>query len=389
VKPGDKIIGYETTPVQKVTSVLEVTHGLHEPDGGNECISFKVVEQLAEPRSLQDLRKQPALANCGPLLGNHLGNLFQITKADYEAILAKGPLRLVDLPDEPELEEFSIKEALEKVFVGEADFRGWLKQWALGKNLILQGPPGVGKTFVARTLAYALMQVKDPRRVAMVQFHQSYGYEEFVQGYRPGTKNFELRNGTFYDFCIKAKESPKDQPFVFVIDEINRGNMSRIFGELLMLTEPDKRGEGHALRLAYQGEGQSFFVPENVYLLGLMNTADRSLAVVDYALRRRFRFATLQPAFNSTAFREHLADSCDDDLAQQIILRVGRLNEAIAKDVANLGPGFCIGHSYFCQITSILDYREVIHYQIAPLLREYWFDAPKKAEDWIEDLLGL
>jgi hypothetical protein len=297
-----------------------------------------------------------------------------------------------DDPGEVEVEvdnEYSIEDALDGLFLDETVFREWLQQWKDGKNLILQGPPGVGKTFMARRLAYSIMGVRDPKRVAMVQFHQSYGYEDFVQGYRPGVDRFELRNGTFYEFCLKAKESPRDQPFVFIIDEINRGNLSRILGELLMLIEPDKRGETHALRLAYQAEGQTFFVPENVYILGMMNTADRSLAVVDYALRRRFRFVSLLPAFASPQFREHLMESCGVDVMERILARIGRLNEAIAKDTSNLGPGFCVGHSYFTQIKSMDDYLEVIRFQIAPLLREYWFDAPKKAEEWVQSLSGL
>ncbi len=156
-----------------------------------------------------------------------------------------------------------------------------------------------------------------------------------------------------------------------------------------MLIEVDKRGEENALRLAYQEEGQSFFVPENVYLLGMMNTADRSLAVVDYALRRRFRFATLEPAFERVSFRDYLSEVCGEDLADRIILRVRRLNEEIAKDTANLGPGFCLGHSYFCRVQNAEDYREVIRFQIEPLLREYWFDQPRKADDRIQDLLSL
>lgn len=292
-------------------------------------------------------------------------------------------------------EVYTIEDALDGLFVEEANFSEWLKQWKIGKNLIIQGAPGVGKTFVARRLAYALMQEEDPQRVAFVQFHQSYGYEDFVQGIKPVrvkegelTKTvFDLRNGVFYEFCIQAKGDPR--PRVFIIDEINRGNLSRILGELLMLIEVDKRGEEHALRLAYQEEGQSFFVPDNVYILGMMNTADRSLAVVDYALRRRFRFATLEPAFERESFREHLSEVCGEELADRIILRLRRLNEDIAKDTANLGPGFCLGHSYFCRVQNVEDYREVIRFQIAPLLREYWFDQPRKADDRIQELLSI
>ena len=387
VEPGDLVIGYETTPVQKVTTLLEITQGIHEEIGEGECIRFKIVRHLDQPRSLHKLREIPALVDCEPANGKRQGSLFQLTKAEYEAILAEAPVDDVEVP-EPPVQEYTIEDAMDGLFVEESTFREWLKQWKDGKNLILQGAPGVGKTFVARRLAYALMQEEaPPQRVTLVQFHQSYGYEDFVQGYRPGARGFELRNGVFYEFCQQAKRDPRTH--VFIVDEINRGNLSRIFGEILMLIEDDKRGEEHALRLAYQEEGQSFFVPENVYLLGLMNTADRSLAVVDYALRRRFRFATLVPAFESTAFREHLSEVCGDDLADRIILRLQRLNEDIAKDTANLGPGFCVGHSYFCRVQTVEDYRAVIRFQVAPLLREYWFDQPRKVEDRIQELLSL
>ena len=395
-KPGDLVIGYETTPVQKVTSLLEITQGVHEEVGEGECIRLKIVEQLDEFHSLQELRDIPALADCDPVKGERRGSLFQLTKAEYDAILGKSLIEDVEVPEPEQVKEvYTIEDALDGLFLEEATFRDWHRQWKIGKNLILQGAPGVGKTYVARRMAYALMQEEDPQRVAIVQFHQSYGYEDFVQGIKPVRVKegeltrtvFDLRNGVFYEFCQLAKRDPR--PHVFIIDEINRGNLSRILGELLMLIEVDKRGEEHALRLAYQEEGQSFFVPENVYILGMMNTADRSLAVVDYALRRRFRFATIEPAFENATFREYLSEVCGEDLADRIILRLRRLNEDIAKDTTNLGPGFCLGHSYFCRVQNAEEYREVIRFQIAPLLREYWFDQSRKADERIQELLSL
>lgn len=385
-KPGDLVIGYETSPVRKVVSLLTVVEGLHQHEG-QEKVRFKVTKHFDEPRTLAELQAVPTLADCEPVHGLHQGSLFQITRAEYEAIVTKAPAE-APAAGEPEsiYDPYTVEDALDGLFIDEATFKSWLTQWRARKNLILQGPPGVGKTFVARRLASALIGTEDPSRVTMVQFHQSYGYEDFVQGYRPVSSGFELKNGIFYDFCLRARQSPKDQPFVFIIDEINRGNVSRIFGELLMLIEPDKRGEGHSLRLAYQMDGQSFFVPENVYILGMMNTADRSLAVVDYALRRRFSFATLEPALASPAFQEHLAGTCGPELAASITKRVNSLNDEIAKDLTNLGPGFCIGHSFLCRIQTAEDFADVIHYQIAPLVREYWFDKPKHADALIKAL---
>ena len=222
----------------------------------------------------------------------------------------------------------------------------------------------------------------------MVQFHQSYAYEDFVQGWRPTeTGGFTLRNGVFFEFCKRAEQQP-DIPFVFIIDEINRGNLSRIFGELLMLIEADKRGPEHAIALTYGATGERFSVPDNVYLLGLMNTADRSLAIVDYALRRRFAFETLKPAYDTREFREYLLEAeVDKDLVDRIVRNLSALNKRI-RDDKDLGPGFEIGHSYFVPEESADEqwYLGIVNAQIAPLLREYWFDRPEQVNKLVEDM---
>ncbi len=260
-------------------------------------------------------------------------------------------------------------------------------------NLILQGPPGVGKTYIARRLAWLLMEEQDDHRVAMVQFHQSFGYEDFVQGFRPRHDGlgFSRQDGSFLDFCHRAAADP-GRKWVFIIDEINRGNISKILGELLMLIEHDKRESRYALRLALQREDEPrFWVPRNVHIIGLMNTADRSLAVIDHALRRRFAFVDLVPAFGSVELTAWLGRSWEAEVAQHLVDRIQELNALIAAD-ADLGVGYCIGHSHFCDVAvaglqSADDYRQVIETDIAPLLREYWFDRPKVAAERIMRLL--
>ena len=283
---------------------------------------------------------------------------------------------------------YDITAALTDLFVEETQFRRILDSIALRKNLILQGPPGVGKTFIARRIAWCLIGRKDSDSIEMVQFHQSYAYEDFVQGWRPTeTGGFTLRGGVFFEFCKRAKQQP-DTPFVFIIDEINRGNLSRIFGELLMLIEADKRGPEHAIALTYGAPGERFSVPGNVHLLGLMNTADRSLAIVDYALRRRFAFETLKPAYGTGKFREYLLEAeVDKDLVDRIERNLSVLNERI-RDDKDLGPGFQIGHSYFVPEGSADEqwYLSIVDTQIAPLLREYWFDRPEQVDKLVEDL---
>ncbi|MCK5848056.1 MAG: AAA family ATPase, partial [Caldisericia bacterium] len=249
------------------------------------------------------------------------------------------------------------------------------------QNLILQGAPGVGKTFAAKRLAYSMMGEKDDNFIEFIQFHQNYSYEDFIMGYKPKDEGFELQNGVFYRFCQKAAEMP-DKDFFFIIDEINRGNLSKIFGELLMLIEKDYRGTESTI--AYSGK--SFLVPKNLYIIGMMNTADRSLAMIDYALRRRFSFFEMEPGFNSGGFKKYQA-SFDNKTLDSLINHINKLNEAISSD-ESLGKGFCIGHSYFCNQENCTRARmiEIVEYDVLPMLREYWFDDSKKLSHWENSL---
>ena len=306
-------------------------------------------------------------------------------------IAGDNDIEIIEPGEEKIYESYLEADFLTDVFMEPSQYEIIINLLEMKKNLILQGAPGVGKTFTARRLAYSMIGTKDSSRVLMVQFHQSYSYEDFIMGFRPTKDGFELTPGPFYQFCKKAQDD-MERGYFFIIDEINRGNLSKIFGELLMLIENDKRGE--KLRLLYSNE--LFSVPKNVYIIGLMNTADRSLAILDYALRRRFAFYEIVPAFDSDGFQDIIERSKHDtyDKFVTLIECIKELNETISND-ESLGEGFRIGHSYFCPYEEMTDeeitvewLHSIVDYEVLPLLKEYWFDEKTKIESWTEKLHG-
>ena len=318
----------------------------------------------------------------------------------YLQIIADLPLPPDGDDDPTDPETYTIKDMLEDgVFFDPHELQRIYDRFADKQNLILQGPPGVGKTFISEGLAYSLIGEEARKRVRHVQFHQSYSYEDFVQGFRPATNEsddlvFRLKDGSFKTLCNEAREAP-DKRFVMIIDEINRGNLSRVFGELLSLIEKDKRGDDFKIRLA---SGNDFSVPENVYILGMMNLADRSLAGMDYAMRRRFAFVTLKPQFGESVFKDWLTNKgVPEWMVSQINDRMSALNDAIRND-ESLGRNFAVGHSYFCDVPSETSdwnrsdwdrwYENIIETEIRPLLEEYWFDNLEKADTQISALLN-
>lgn len=295
---------------------------------------------------------------------------------------------------ENQLEEYNKEKFLSEVYMDKDKYISLLSLLEHKKNIILQGAPGVGKTFAAKRLAYSILGCIDDSKIKFVQFHQNYTYEDFIMGYKPDGNGFELKKGIFYEFC-KTAENDRNHKYFFIIDEINRGNMSKIFGELLMAIENDYRDK--PVVLAYNGK--DFFVPSNLYIIGMMNTADRSLAMIDYALRRRFSFVEMEPAFASESFKKYQA-SLTSQAFDNIINLIIKLNDDI-KDDASLGSGFRIGHSYLCNLVPVGNttdnktectdqvISEIIEYDIIPTISEYWFDNESKSNEWKEKLRGV
>lgn len=323
-------------------------------------------------------------------LGKDAGHeyIYKIRPELYNALLE------IDLSDISEffkeddtsfLEKYDKEKFLSEVYITNEKYQTCVSRLKHKKNIILQGAPGVGKTFAAKRLAWSIMNVKDNSRIEFVQFHQNYSYEDFIMGYKPFNNGFKLEEGIFYKFCMKAKKDPT-QDYFFIIDEINRGNMSKIFGELLMLIENDYRET--EITLAYNQK--PFCIPKNLYIIGMMNTADRSLAMIDYALRRRFSFIEMSPGFDSDGFKSYQS-KVNNLVFDRLIGRIKALNADIEND-PSLGKGFCIGHSYFCNFEENCSddlLKEVVEFEIIPMLEEYWFDEVIKAQNWSNDLRGV
>lgn len=375
-KVGDIVIGYESNPVKQIVAIARVSAKQ------DDKVFFKKIEGLTSPIDYTVLKDCPELKNM-EYFHNPQGSLFKLTRDEYDFILdmirEANPVVSTTSTD-----DYTKSKFLKDVYMTEERYETLVSVLCNKKNIILQGAPGVGKTFAAKRLAWSIIGKKDDSYIEFVQFHQNYSYEDFMMGYKPDEDGFKLKHGIFYRFCQKAANQP-DKKFFFIIDEINRGNMSKIFGELLMLIEKEYRGT--KVTLAYNG--LLFSVPENIYIIGIMNTADRSLAMIDYALRRRFSFFEIEPGFDSNGFIQYQR-ALKNETLNQLISKIKELNQAILND-KSLGKGFCIGHSYFCNIDVCTKERlqSIVKYDIIPMLSEYWFDDIVKFQHWEKNLLGV
>lgn len=382
IKSGDIIVVYESSPKKEIVGLAEV---ISKDEDNN--ITFKKLEQFVNTIPYKTILEIEDLKNM-EFIVNPQGSLFKLTKEEYniiyELIRENNPKVNQTKKNEP----YTRDQFDEKVFLPMDIYDDIVSILNRKRNVILQGPPGVGKTYMAKKIAFSMMGEIDETRIKVVQFHQSYSYEDFVEGYRPAEEGdgFERKKGIFYEFCIKAENDQEKRPYFFIIDEINRGNLSKIFGELLVLLEKDKRANTK-VNLAYSDT--PFTIPDNVYIIGMMNTADRSLAIMDYALRRRFSFVEIKPAFKYPKWIKYQED-INNELFDRIISAINEINDEIARD-PNLTTDCMIGHSYFSDLKTIVpeELHSIVKYEVLPLLKEYYIDNPGTYERFYNKLEGV
>lgn len=329
-------------------------------------------------------------------------NLFNFVKTIYKIKNGNIPTSAVGNRDLSAVPDYSYDSRAREIvndgcFVEERELSRMFKTLERKKNLILQGPPGTGKTWLAKKLALVFVESKEDMKA--IQFHPNLSYEDFVRGWRPqiegdkATGTLTLEDGAFLKLIDAAKRK-SERKFVMVIEEINRGNPANIFGEMLTLLEADKRKRNEALALSYPRDTtERIFIPDNLYIIGTMNVADRSIASMDLALRRRFGFFALHPVFGkpwqSWVHKEY---GVDGRFLADIAERLNALNETIS-DNELLGPHFRIGHSYVIphskdEVADPMEwFSQIVEREIGPLLEEYWFADIQRARDEKEKLL--
>ena len=380
---NDALCCYDFVNSMKVNDIVFVKKGTSKLVAYGKIIGdYKYDENLSEYRNIRSVEWINIKENdIDPITGKTLTNFNK-----YPDTVEKY-LKLMANDNNKDLEFNELKDT----FFSEEFFNNIIDTLKVKKNIILQGPPGTGKTFISKKIAERITGKKE--NIFSIQFHQSYSYEEFVVGYKPNSEgNFALQKGSLIQVCERAKQN-ENENFVMFIDEINRANISKVFGELLSLIENDKRGPENTVKILYSENDINFYIPSNLYFVCAMNTADRSLKMVDYALRRRFSFFEFKPEFDKPEFKNFLKDkNVNAKTIDRIVNNISKVNQQISDDNFELGDGYCIGHSYFCPKGNSSDsfgdqwYEQIIEYEIKPLINEYYFDKPDQAAELIDTL---
>ncbi|MBO5178877.1 MAG: AAA family ATPase [Clostridia bacterium] len=360
--PGDIVIAFEIEPAKEILGICEVAVELI-----NDKIYLRKIENLTDSITREEIEQNREIVNV-EAFRNQAGTFFKLTDAEYKAIYSiireQNPLKDYQIYDKYNKEKF-----LEEVFCTEKDYDELERLILMKKNVILQGAPGVGKTYMAKRMAYSLMGEKNDDRILSLQFHPEFQNEEFMEGYRPdGIGIYKFRKGCFRKFCNKARNKP-DKKFFLIIDEINRGNITKIFGESFSLIEADKRGKQNFIELSCSKE--RFFIPENIYIIGTMNIADRDYAITDYAVRRRFGFYNVKPIFENQRFKKFYMQN---EGMTRVIDEIIDINK-------DLKEGQKIGHCYFCENLSDEDLKMTVKYNIIPMIQEYFYDDQSKFKE--------
>lgn len=367
IKKGDIVIAYETEPTNEIIGICEVIEEIN-----NNKVMFKKLEGLTDTITRYTIECNIELANL-EVFRYTQGTLFKLAFKEFEVLYSL--IREANPKKQYRFyENYTKTDFLNEVYFDEQDYNELRSLILKRKNVILQGAPGVGKTYIAKRMVYSILGKKDEDKILSIQFHEQYSNEEFIEGYRPDDIGiYKYKRGCFKRICNKARNDPNNKYFV-IIDEINRGNITKIFGESFSLIEIDKRGKENYIELACSRE--RFYVPENIYIIGTMNTFSDELLIKDFALRRRFCFYTIHPAFNNENFKNYYSQY---PLLSKVITGIKEVNEELNDDIK-------IGHSYFCKITDEEDIKMTIRYNIEPLIKQYYRHDTKTAQKLINTL---
>ena len=357
-KKGEKVLVYESVPIGRIIGICEV-----EKEFKDNMLCFKKIETFTEYVRRSDIEQNREVVNIEPFRYQE-GIFFKLAEEEYKALY--NIIREMN-PKHTYMvyPEYSKKDFLKECFY-ESDEYDELKDLILTrKNVILQGPPGTGKTYLAKRMVFSILGKKDTEKLLNVQFHPKYSVDEFIEGFRPDDIGiYKYREGCFKYFCNEARNDKKNKYFL-LIDEINRGDVIKVFGDTFMLLEPDKRGKENYVELPASKE--RFYIPENLYIIGTMNIADQEQTMSDYAVRRRFSFYNVNPIFDNSDFVKYCSKS---SLKLKIIEAVKEINGMVSGNKQ-------IGHCYFCKDENDKELIRTVKYELIPLVEEYFKDEPQ------------